>query len=380
MLISMKKKLIINRNRLLATFLDLIKINSPSFDESSLGNYLAEVFRCLGCTVTRQRYDRSFNIIARKRGSLKNIPPLLLSGHMDTIEPTEGIRYTVSNGIVRSTGGTVLGADDKSAIAQIIEAMTVLMEQDIPHGDIEIVITSAEEKGLFGAKNLDFKKIRSRYALVLDSGGPVGKIVVAAPTQISYEMRITGRPAHAGIEPEKGINAIRVASEIISVVPDGRIDAVTTANIGMISGGTATNVVPKDVFINGEVRSHEPATLKAIKSAIFDTAKTVTKKRGAKLHIKAREEYRSFRIGEREPFLAYMDNVFKTIGMRPEHTVTGGGSDANIFNLHGIVTLNLSTGMQKVHSHDEFICIDDLVKGSLIVAAAVRDFAELGKT
>ena len=374
----------INRKRLLATFLELININAPSFDEDRLGGHLAEVFRCLGCKVIRQRYDRSFNIIARKKGSLKNIlapsglllEPLLLSAHMDTIEPTEGIRYAIKAGIIRSTGGTVLGADDKSAIAQIIEAMTVLMEQNVPHGDIEVVITSAEERGLCGAKNLDFRKIRSRHALVLDSGGPVGKIVVAAPTQITYEMRITGRPAHAGIEPEKGISAIRVASEIIASVPDGRIDAVTTANIGIIRGGTATNVVSREVVINGEVRSHDPATLRATQNAIFDRAKAVARQRQAKVHIKVQEEYQAFRISPREPFLVYMDNVFKEAGMRPEHTATGGGSDANIFNQHGIVTLNLSTGMQKVHSHDEFIRIDDLVNGSLVVALAIRDFAE----
>jgi len=375
MLISMKNNIPINRKRILATFLDLININSPSFDETRLGDHLTEVFRCLGCQVTRQRYDRSFNFIARRKGSLKNVPPLLLSGHMDTIEPTAGIRYKINKGLIRSTGSTVLGADDKSAIAQIIEAMTVLQEKEIAHGDIEVVITSAEERGLCGAKNLDFKKIKSRHALVLDSGGPVGRIVVAAPTQITYEMRITGKPAHAGIEPEKGISAIRAASEIIATVPDGRIDDVTTANIGVIRGGTATNVVPREVVINGEVRSHVPATLRATRNTIFDKAKGIARARGAKVQIKAQEEYQAFRISDREPFLAFMDNIFLKARIKPEHTVTGGGSDANVFNQHGIITLNLSTGMQKVHSHDEFIHVDDLAIGSLVVALAMRDFA-----
>ncbi|MBI5634993.1 MAG: M20/M25/M40 family metallo-hydrolase [Nitrospirae bacterium] len=376
MLKAMRKELIINRKRLVSTFIDLININSPSFEEDLLGKHLEKLFRNLDFRVTRQRFDRTFNIIASKKGSLKSVRPLLLSGHMDTIEPTEGIRYAIKGKVIRSIGETVLGADDKSAIAQILEAMTVMKEQDIAHGDIEVVITSAEEKGLIGAKNLDFKKIRSRHALVLDSGGPVGRIVVAAPTQISYELRVVGRPAHAGIEPEKGISAIRVASEIIAAVPDGRIDEVTTANIGIIRGGTATNVVPKEVMVKGEVRSHEPATLRAIRDDIFDKAMSMAKNRGAKVHIKAQEEYRAFRISGSEPFLAFMDSIFLDARIKPEHTATGGGSDANIFNQHGIVTLNLSTGMQKVHSHDEFIHIDDLVNGSIIVAAAVRDFAD----
>jgi len=389
MLKVMRKELIINRKRLVSTFIDLITINSPSVEEDLLGTHLEERFRCLGVKITRQRYDltspkpllgkerrkRSFNLIARKKGLSKNVKSLMLSGHMDTIEPTEGIKYTLKNGTIRSIGNTVLGADDKSAIAQILEAITVLQERNIPHGDIEVVITSAEERGLFGAKHLDHRKIKSRHALVLDSGGPVGKIVVAAPTHVTYEMRVTGKPAHAGIEPEKGISAIRVASEIIAAVPDGRIDAVTTANIGMISGGTATNVVPREVVIKGEVRSHAPATLRAISKAIFDAAKGIARKRDAKVHIQAHEEYQAFRISENEPFLAYMDAIFLKAGIKPEHTVTGGGSDANIFNQHGIVTLNLSTGMQNVHSHDEFIHIDDLVNGSLVLAHAIRDFA-----
>jgi len=245
----MKKEDIINRKRLVSTFIDLISINSPSFDEGRIGNYLEVRLRKLGFKVMRQKYDRSFNIIAFKKGMQRHALPLMLSGHMDTIEPTEGIKYAVKGDSIRSTGETVLGADDKSALAQILEAVEVLDEKNILHGDIEVVISSGEEKGLFGAKNLDFRKIRSRHALVLDSGGRVGRVVVAAPSHITYEMRIIGKPAHAGIEPEKGVSAIKVAAEIITKVPDGRISDDTTANIGIIKGGTATNVVSKEVMV-----------------------------------------------------------------------------------------------------------------------------------
>jgi len=364
----------INKKRIIKTFTDLININSPSFAEGEIGEFLTVRLRKLGFRVARQKYDRSFNLIASKKGSLKNAKPMLLSAHMDTIEPTKGIRYSVKDGVIRSVGGTVLGADDKSAIAQILEAMTVIRERDLPHGDIEIAFSSAEETGLCGAKNLDFSKIRSRYALVLDSGGPVGKIVVAAPTHVTYEMRITGRPAHAGIEPEKGISAIRAAAEIISSVPDGRIDNRTTANIGIISGGTATNVVPKEVLLKGEVRGHNDSVLRSTKNRIFGTARSVAKKLKAKIDIAEKQEYLSFRIREKEPFLLYMDLVFEKCGIDPEHVVTGGGSDANIFHQHGIMTLNLSTGMQNVHSHEEFIRIEDLYNGSSIVLQAIADF------
>ena len=188
----------INRDRLIETFTDLIRINSPSFNEREIGEFLKKRLECTGCTVEFQEYDRSFNLIAIKKGTNPNIPPLLLSGHMDTIEPTEGITFSIVEGVIRTTGITVLGADDKSALAQILEVLAVINEKEIPHGDLEIIFTSAEENGLFGAKNLDFTRLSSKHALVLDSSGGVGNIVIAAPTHHTYEMKITGKPAHAG--------------------------------------------------------------------------------------------------------------------------------------------------------------------------------------
>jgi len=373
----MKKDPRINRKRLVRTFLDMININSPSFHEGRMGDYLESKLRPLGFRVTRQRYDKSFNIIAFRKGSNKQSSPLILSAHMDTIEPTEGIRYRVTDKIIRSTGSTVLGADDKSAIAQIIEAVAVVAEHDISHGDIEIVITSAEERGLHGAKNLDHTKIKGRHALVLDSGGRVGRIVIAAPTQVTYEMRVTGRSAHAGMEPEKGINAIRVAAEIIAAVPDGRIDKETTANIGMISGGTATNVVTKEVVLRGEVRGRNTAVLKRIKGDIFRKARAIAGERKARVRITEDQEYRSFRIDEGDPFLGFVKDIFLTCGISPEPVITGGGSDANIFNATGIRAINISNGMQNVHSSEEFIEIKDLERGCQIVLSAIEHFPEL---
>ena len=366
----------INKKRLLETFTELLRINSPSFQEKEIGSLLAKKLKERACRVIIQKYDKSFNLIAFKKGTVSKAHPLLLSGHMDTIEPTEGIRFSIQSERVSSTGNTVLGADDKSALAQILEALAVLQERALPHGDIEIVFTSAEEKGLHGVRNLDFGKIRSRYALVLDSGGSVGKLVVAAPTHITYEMRITGRPAHAGIEPEKGISAIRVAAEIISAVPDGRISPETTANIGMINGGTATNVVPKEVVIHGELRSHDYKILQNTRKTIVDTARKIAKKNKAKIHITEHEEYQSFRIDEDDRFLKFMDSVVLGCGIKPIHTITGGGSDANIFNKQGVKTINMSTGMQKVHSHEEYILLKDLYKGSLLVLKAITEFEE----
>jgi len=364
----------INRERLLKTFTDLLRVDSPSFHEKKIGALLATELRKRGCRVTVQKYDKSFNLIAVKKGNTARGQPLLLSGHMDTIEPTEGLRFSIRADRVCSIGDTVLGADDKSALAQILEALAVVQENDLPHGDLEIVFTSGEEKGLHGAKNLDFKTIRSRYGLVLDSSGSVGRLVVAAPTHITYEMRIIGKAAHAGIEPEKGISAIRVAAEVISAVPNGRIDSGTTANIGIIKGGTATNVVPKEVVIHGELRGHDDKTLHKTRQTTFDTARRTVKKNRAVIHIADYEEYQSFKIDKYDRFLQFVDSVMKSCRITPSYVITGGGSDANIFNKRGIKTINLSTGMQKVHSNEEYILLKDLYKGSLLVLKAITEF------
>jgi tripeptide aminopeptidase len=364
----------INRNRLTETFIELISINSPPFGEGQLGALLMKKLQKAGCSVAAQEYRQSFNLIGRKAATRQGFSPILLNAHMDTIEPTEGIAFEVTSEVVRSTGTTVLGADDKSALAQILEAVEVISERSIPHGDIEIVFTSAEEKGLCGARNLDMRMLGSRHALVLDSCGSVGRIVTAAPAHHTYTMHITGKAAHAGIEPEQGISAIRVAARIIAEVPDGRIDAETTANIGVITGGTATNVVPKEATIRGEVRSHDRARLDSLKDSIFKTARAAAASHGTHLSISEEEEYEAFRIREDDPFLRYLQEVFRSCGIEPCHVTTGGGSDANVFNHRGITAINISTGMEKVHSNEERISLQDLYQGSLVVLRAIADF------
>jgi tripeptide aminopeptidase len=366
----------INRERLTETFIELIRINSPSYEEAKLGEVLIRKLSALGCETVTQDYGKSFNVIAGLKGTMPKVQPLLLCAHMDTIEPTEGMSFALESDRIRCTGDTVLGADDKSALAQIIEALTVIRECGIPHGDIEIVFTSAEEKGLNGSSNLDFSKLKSHYALVPDSGGSVGSLVTAAPTHLTYEMRIAGRAAHAGIEPENGINAIRVAAGIIGLVPDGRIDPLTTANIGIIKGGTATNVVAKETVINGEIRGHDTNKIEEIRHKIFDTAGTVAGQYGADLNISVVKEYSAYRIEEGDDFLRFLSGVYNKCGIEPVFKTTGGGSDANVLNSRGIKAINISNGMQRVHSSEEFILLQDLYDGCRVVLTAAAEFPE----
>jgi len=370
----------VNRERLVRTFTELIEINSPSFEEDRIGSVLAGKLEQVGCIVERQDYGESFNLVAMKKGNTDCPASLLLSGHMDTIEPTAGIKYAIEDGVIKSVGKTVLGSDDKSALAAILEALSVIKEKGLPHGDIEIVFTSAEEKGLDGAKNLDLDSLKSRHGLVLDSGGGIGGIVIAAPTHITYTMTLTGRPAHAGLEPEKGISAIRAAARIIASIPDGRIDENTTANIGIIKGGTATNVVPREVVVNGEMRSHNRASLERTRDEVFSRAREIAGKLQVAIDIDEKQEYQSFTIPLDGPFLSFVDDMFVKCGIEPAHIASGGGSDANILNAGGIVTLNISTGMDKVHSHEECIRVDDLAAVSAVVLETVLGFPSFAKT
>ncbi len=366
----------INRDRLIDHFTKLIKINSPSFNERGIATTIEAQLRICGCEVFFQDYGESINLIAYKKGTNPQASTLVLNAHMDTVEDTEAIRFEVTEDIIRSTGPTILGSDDKSGIAQILEALRVIDETSIPHGDIEVVLTSAEEKGLVGAKHLDSSLIKGRNALVLDSGGPVGNVIIGAPTHITYSMTINGKAAHAGIEPEKGLNSIRVASEVIASIPDGRIDPSTTANVGVINGGTATNIVPKETTIRGEFRSHSRETLVQLRQDIFEIARAIAQRFSAQIEIKDTVEYESFLIDEADPFLRLVAEAHQRCGITPIFTITGGGSDANIFNSKGIRAINISNGMQKVHSPEEFILIDDLIKGAEVIVEVIRLMGE----
>ncbi|MFQ3574697.1 MAG: M20/M25/M40 family metallo-hydrolase [Thermodesulfovibrionales bacterium] len=362
----------IKKERLIDTFIELIKINSPSFSEKTICNHLNTLLRNCGFKTTIQDFGRSINLIGFKEGHDNTIPTLILSAHMDTVQPTEGLSYSIDDERIKSTGNTILGADDKSAIAQIIEAIRVIQETNIEHGDIEIVFTSAEEKGLIGAKSLDYASLKGKMALVIDSTGSVGRIIIAAPTHLTYELTVNGKSAHAGIEPEKGINAIRVVSEIIANIPDGRIDSVTTANVGYIRGGGETNVVPAEVTIKGEIRSHDRETLNKTIQRLKDTINDVCEKASTKYSLKESIEYESFRIDNDDAFLSIVKQAYENVGINPELAVSGGGSDANIFNHKGIKAINISNGMQSVHTNEEYILIDDLVKGASVIVEIIK--------
>ncbi len=360
----------INRERLQNTFIDLVKRPSPSWDEKLVIEYLTPIFDEMGVSWSLHPCGRSHNLLARIGGE-PGRRALLFSCHMDTVVPCENVVPIVKGDRITTDGNTVLGGDDKAAIAAFIEAMRVLKESGMRHGPLEFLFSCAEEIGLYGIKGFDLSLIRAGYAFVFDSGGDIGGIVLQAPTQLSMELFVKGKAAHAGMEPEKGVSAIRVLSEIITRIPHGRIDKDTTTNAGVISGGKATNIVAENAYCKLEVRSIKPARLRSVEARIKKTATEVAARHGAKIKVTRNLEYTGFSLGEESPVVKMAASAVRKIGRTPRYESSGGGSDTNIINRAGIKAVNLSIGMRSVHTTKEFIHMRDIASGARLVLALI---------
>lgn len=355
----------LNEKRLVESFMELVKIDSISREERNLADFLIEKLEDLGLEVIVDQAGEKVksncgNIIARFKGNIKEVTPIMFSAHMDTVVPGKNINPLLKGEKIVSSGKTILGADDKAAIAALLEALHIIKEKNISHGDIEIVFTICEEVGLHGAKNLDISKLNAQIAFVLDSGGQVGGIISAAPSQNSLKIIIYGKSAHAGSNPEEGINAIQVAGFALSRMKLGRIDEETTTNIGIISGGKATNIIPDEVILKGEVRSRNEEKLekytKILKQIVEDTAQEFK----AKAEIKVNREYYCYNLSTDDRVVKIATKAAKDIGLEPLLHPSGGGSDANVFNKKGFPSVDLAIGMEKVHTVDEYILVKNL--------------------
>jgi tripeptide aminopeptidase len=364
------KEFEINSERLINTFITLVKIPSPSWKEGDLTSHVVESLSSLGLECELFPCGQSNNLLARLPG--KGGVPVLFSSHMDTVGPCEKINPIINKTRITSDGTSVLGSDDKSAIAMFIEALAVIKEKNLPHGPIEFLFTCAEEIGLVGAKSFDMSRLNAKYAFVFDCGGPVGTVILKAPYQTTISVSIKGRAAHAGIEPEKGVSAIAVAADIISSLPCGRIDEETTMNIGVIKGGTANNIVAENAEFTMEIRSIDRKKLARLETLVKDKVSKAAGKRGALHKTKMRLEYPGFSIRPESKIIRIVDEALKSIRIEPVHIASGGGSDTNIFNKAGIKAVNLSSGMSMVHTTSEYIRIKDLKNGARLVLSIIE--------
>jgi tripeptide aminopeptidase len=375
----------LNLDRLSREFARQAAISSPSRREGAMASYLAERFSALGGVIewdgTGAKINgEADNLIVRFAATGRDAAPLMLSVHMDTVEPCANVQPQLQNGIFTSAGETILGSDDKSGIAEIIEALEILREEKIPHGPLEVVVTVCEEIGLLGAKHFDAGRLASRRGFALDTSG-VDKLILTAPAANKLHFTITGREAHAGIAPEAGISAIAIAAAAISRMTLGRIDFETTANIGTINGGIATNIIPRRVEFKGEVRSHDPLKLEmqtrqmvaAVEEAVAAAVRSID-------GVLIRPEALCQVVAEYPRMAVLADSLLvqgavaaaARLGRQLELLPGGGGSDANIFNSSGIETVILATGMTDVHTVNESVALADMAGVAELLVEIIR--------
>lgn len=356
----------LNESEIIDKFIELVEIDSISKEEKEMANKLKLELENLGFKVKEDNAAKNIggnsgNIIAELEGD-DSLPTILLSAHMDRVTPGKGIKTKVKDGYIYSKGETVLGGDDIIGVISIIEAVKKLQEENYAHPNLIVVFSVAEEIGLLGSKNIDFNHIKKAdYGIVIDADGSIGKIINKAPGQKKFNAVVKGQAAHAGMEPEKGVNAIKIASHAISEMPVGRIDEETTANIGVIRGGSASNIVPDLVELEGELRSHSEEKLLSQTEKMKDILIHYADKLNGSIEFDIEQLYESFEIDKNEEIIKIVKDAADKTKLSFELTSSGGGSDANIFNSKGLSTINLASAMENVHSSDERVKISNLL-------------------
>lgn len=369
----------INETRVIGQFLELVQIDSETKHERLIADYLKNKLAELGLDVVEDESQKETghgagNLIATLAASGGvDAEPFLFSCHMDTVEPGKGVKPVVGeDGWIRSDGTTILGADDKAGLAVLLEVIQVLSERNIPHGKIQFVISAGEESNLRGARALDVKHLDAKFGFALDTNGEVGTICVGAPTLARVEIEIFGKSAHAGVNPEDGISAIQVAGKAIARMNLGRIDDETTANIGKFEGGGPTNVVPDHVKLYGEARSLSQVKVERQLEEMKEALEAVCRDYGAKGKFHSEIMYRGFLISEEETALRIARKAAAALDLSGDTFVSGGGSDANVLNGYGIPTVNLAIGYENIHTTEEKIKTDDIVKAAEFALEIVR--------
>ncbi|HNX13579.1 MAG TPA: M20/M25/M40 family metallo-hydrolase [Oscillospiraceae bacterium] len=356
----------IQKDRLLTLFGQLVSIDSPSFYERDAADFVKAKLSELNIAVQEDNAGvksngNCGNLYACIEGTLK-LPPLLFCAHLDTVEPSHGKKaVSGKNGIITSDGTTILGADDFAGVAAICEALFALKEAGIPHRPLELLFTVSEEKYSVGVKLFDFSKIKSREAYVFDLSGPVGDAAYEAPTILSFKAKFIGRAAHAGFVPQEGIHAIKAAAEAISKIRCGKYDGMTV-NIGTISGGTATNIIPDSCVITGEIRSNSDENAHQKLDEISKTIRDAVVMAGAAVELESTVHITAFKTELSHSAVKRFENACRQLHLQSNLCSTFGGSDLNTLTLHGINGIVLATAMNNCHSCAEYTSERELLR------------------
>lgn len=360
-------------------FLELVQVSAGSRRERQIFDVLARKLSQMGFSVEEDETGEKIggeagNLIALLPGD-PAIPALMFSAHLDRVENHGRIRPLIEDGVIKSDGTSILAADDVSGICAILDGVRRAQAEKLPHGDIEIIFSVAEEVGLQGARHLDYSKIRSQMAYVVDTGGPLGTLINQCPTQYLMSVVIEGRSAHAGIEPEKGLNAISVAASALGRLRQGRLSPHSTSNVGLIKGGTATNIVCDRVELEAEARSTVPEELEAYLAEFEQAFQAAALEFGAKVTIDSRPEYLTFKVDEKEEVIKLAGRAMNNMGLEMKVMAGGGGMDGNHFNQHGIKAVGISPGYLGVHTPQETQPVEALIQCGRLIAEIIRESA-----
>lgn len=364
-------------------FMELAAIPTPPGSERPAADRVTAFLRELGLAVDEDDAGASIdasagNLYCRLPGSVSGTP-IFLCAHLDTVPPEGPIEPVVEDGTVRNGAGTILGADNKAAVAAMLESVRRVASERRPHAGIELVFTPKEEVGLLGAKAFDHTRLEAAVGFVYDQAAPIGDVVLGAPTQRSLLVRFHGRAAHAGMYPEEGRSAVVAAARAIADMRLGRIDEATSANVGMIQGGTARNIVPEWCTIEAEVRSHDERKVTDLVQEILDACTFAAGTGDCELEATVEESYPGYRFRRGDLPVRLAATALERTGFQPRFVLTGGGADANVFNERGLQCLNMANGMADIHTPDERIAVDDLermVDVTLALVDAARDASE----
>ena len=367
------------RERIVHDFLELVQIDAASLNERKVADAVMAKLREIGCTVWEDPAaaealgGNTGNVHAVLEGGLDG--SLLFSSHLDRVDNGLGISPVFEGGRIVSQG-TILAADDLSGVAAIIDGLRRLKEGGGKHSRVEVVLTVCEEKGVAGSKYLDYSKINSKIAFVLDSPGRIGRVINSAPSKAQVDIAIKGRAAHGGNAPEKGVNAVVAGAKILASVKDGRVDEESTANFSTFEAKGPTNVVNPAASIRGEARSRNHEKLEKYLGELKRVCDGVADETGAKIDLKVTHHYRGFLTPEAAETVRIAGEVFGAMGISMLVEPGGGGMDANRFAAAGLESVGLATGYSKNHSAEEYLEVEDLIRSGEMVERLVRAYSK----
>ena len=372
----------INEERLKNTFIELVGVPCPSCDETREADLLVKKLQELGMEPKVDRAGEQCggttgNVWGFLKGNVPGALRLFFEAHMDSVAPTTGTNVIEKDGVLYSDGTTTLGGDDKSGVAAVLEAMQCIIENDLPHGDIQVCFTIGEETGSYGVRYMDKTMIQADAGYCMDCGGHPGAIFNASPKAINLKLKVKGKSAHAGLEPEKGINAIMLAADALHALPAyGRIDEETTLSVDMIDGGLASNIVPEACEIVIDMRCPNQTKLERLKKETVEIFRNVVEAKGGAVEVAVKEVAPGVNLNTDHATVKLAATAAEKLGFPVSTGFTGGCSDANFLCGMGLPTVLLATGMDKIHTTEERLALEDLYNAASWVLGIVEEAAE----